>query len=231
MYAMLITVAAAFLAGVAGTGAGGLVGAIFKPGRKIMNSLMDFAAGIMTAVVCFDMLPSAAQLTNVWLAIAGAAGGALAVMVVDKLLAKAGTKRTGVLMGATIALHNLPEGIAIGSAFSFTDFGLALCILVALHDIPEGLAMAIPLRVEGTGRWKSALWAAISGIPTAIGALIGYAAGAISVVGITISISVAAGAMLYVIYGRMLPETDNSNTGIWSLIAGILAGMLLIFGL
>jgi ZIP family zinc transporter len=82
------------------------------------------------------------------------------------------------LIGIGIALHNFPEGLAIGVGFtSFQNFGVGLSLIIALHDIPEGIAMATPMRMGGINPIKIVLAALLAGVPTGIGALMGYLTG------------------------------------------------------
>jgi ZIP family zinc transporter len=89
--------------------------------------------------------------------------------------------KPGLLMFSAIALHNLPEGIAIGAGGSYDEnMGLMLAVLIALHDIPEGISICVPL-IEGGMSRKKAVWlTAVSGIPTFIGGFIGIIPGRIS---------------------------------------------------
>ena len=266
------------LAGVAGTGLGGLVGALLqKNSNRIVSLLLSFAGGVMLSVVCFDLVTEAVE-TNVGLLIVvGAIAFGVAVTYflnylidrktnpevphidenhpktaddLDELIhsdhleqhyarrdGKLSLFVAGIVMASAIALHNVPEGMTIGASYA-SDNGvmgtaaLTLAILIGLHNIPEGMAVSVPLISGGMAKWKAVLITASSGIPTILGALLGYALGEIGPMGLTLSLGFASGAMLYVVFGEILPQSIlmyHSKLPAFSAIAGILVGMLIVF--
>ena len=109
---------------------------------------------------------------------------------------------------------------------------LILAVLIGLHNIPEGMAVSVPLISGGMPKWKAVLITAASGIPTVLGALLGYALGEIGPLGLTLSLGFASGAMLYVVFGEILPQSYlmyHSKLPAFSAIVGILVGLLIIF--
>ena len=102
----------------------------------------------------------------------------------------------------------------------------------ALDNIPEGMAVSVPLISGGMAKWKAVLITASSGIPTILGALIGYWLGEIGPLGLTLSLGFASGAMLYVVFGEILPQSIlmyHSKLPAFSTIVGMLVGLLIIF--
>ena len=109
---------------------------------------------------------------------------------------------------------------------------LVLAVLIGLHNIPEGMAVAVPLIGGGMSKWKAILMTALSGVPTVIGALLGFLLGDIGVLGLALSLGFASGAMLYVVFGEILPQSIlmyHSKLPAFSAISGILVGLLIIF--
>jgi ZIP family zinc transporter len=109
---------------------------------------------------------------------------------------------------------------------------LVLAILIGLHNIPEGMAVSVPLISGGMSRWKAVLITAASGVPTVLGALLGFAIGEIGPIGLTLSLGFASGAMLYVVFGEILPQSIlmyHSKLPAFATVGGILVGMLIIF--
>ena len=143
----------------------------------------------------------------------------------------------GIVMASAIALHNVPEGMTIGASYASNEgvlgsAALALAILIGLHNIPEGMAVSVPLISGGRKKWKAVLITAASGIPTVLGALLGYILGEIGPYGLSISLGFASGAMLYVVFGEILPQSFlmyHSKLPAFSAIIGILVGMLIVF--
>ena len=149
---------------------------------------------------------------------------------------KLGLFVAGIVMASAIALHNVPEGMTIGASYAHEDMigkaALLLAVIIGLHNIPEGMAVSVPLISGGMAKWKAVLITAASGIPTILGALLGYALGEIGPLGLTLSLGFASGAMLYVVFGEILPQSIlmyHSKLPAFSAIAGILAGLLIIF--
>ena len=150
---------------------------------------------------------------------------------------KLGLFVAGIVMASAIALHNVPEGMTIGASYASNDTmlgssALILAIIIGLHNIPEGMAVSVPLISGGMPKWKAVLITACSGIPTILGALLGYMLGEIGPLGLTLSLGFASGAMLYVVFGEILPQSIlmyHSKLPAFSAIIGILAGLLIIF--
>jgi ZIP family zinc transporter len=143
----------------------------------------------------------------------------------------------GLVMASAIALHNVPEGMTIGASYA-TNGGvmgstaLVLAIIIGLHNIPEGMAVSVPLISGGMGKVKAVLITAASGIPTILGALLGFMLGEIGPLGLTLSLGFASGAMLYVVFGEILPQAIlmyHSKLPAFSAIIGMLVGLFIIF--
>ena len=266
------------IAGVVGTGLGGLIGALLqKDSSRTVSLLLSFAGGVMLSVVCFDLITEAIE-TNVGvLTVIGAV--ALGVIVIfglnywidrktnpevphidenhpktaddlNELIhsdhfehhqanqdSKFSLFIAGVVMACAIALHNVPEGMTIGASYASNDgvmgsAALVLAILIGLHNIPEGMAVSVPLISGGMTRWKAVLMTALSGVPTMVGALLGYLIGDIGVMGLALSLGFASGAMIYVVFGEILPQAIlmyHSKLPAFSAIVGILVGLFIIF--
>ena len=267
-----------FLAGVAGTGIGGLIGAVLqKDSNRTVSLLLSFAGGVMLSVVCFDLVVEAIETQVGILTVIGAIALGVAVIFLlnwlidrktnpeiahideshpqtaddlDELIhsdhlhhhiqkkdSKLSLFIAGIVMASAIALHNVPEGMTIGASYASNEgvmgsAALVLAILIGLHNIPEGMAVSVPLISGGMTKWKAVLITAATGIPTILGALLGYVLGEIGPLGLTMSLGFASGAMLYVVFGEILPQSIlmyHSKLPAFSAIAGILAGMLIIF--
>ena len=272
---LIITTA---LAGVGGTGLGGLIGAMLqKDSKRVVSLLLSFAGGVMLSVVCFDLVVEAID-TNagIFTVVFAIALGVAITYALNYLIDRKTTPEiphfdenhpktaddldelihsdhldyhyarhdnklslfvAGIVMACAIALHNVPEGMTIGASYASSDAvmgraALTLAILIGLHNIPEGMAVSVPLISGGMTKWKAVLVTALSGAPTVIGALLGYMLGEIGALGLCLSLGFASGAMLYVVFGEILPQAIlmyHSKLPAFSAIAGILAGLLIIF--
>ncbi len=230
-------------AGIIGTSIGGAMAFILdKPGKRFLSVLLGFSSGLMMAVVCFDLLPEAFEIGSLFHGLLGVVLGVAAIIFCEGLISSyrnrsrkgyASNKyiQTGILLGISIALHNLPEGLAIGSGFTArTSYGWELALVIALHDIPEGVAMVTPMIIGGSSPFKAFVSAVIAGIPTGIGAMIGYMLGEISPILISICLGFAGGAMLYITCDELIPESRELYKGRVSslgLIIGVIAGILI----
>ena len=272
------------VAGVGGTGLGGLVGAVLRrDSTKIVSLLLAFAGGVMLAVVCFDLIPEAfcpegaAEEMPLMLVIFGTVFGYLLIYILNYIIDRrtnpeiahidAGHPHTaddldelihadhyiehaksktvnnyelfiaGIVMACAIALHNMPEGMVIGASYAGDagditgGAGFLIAVVIGLHNIPEGMSVSVPLISGGMSKWKAVGITALSGAPTIIGAMIGYSLGLISPVWLSLSLSFAGGAMLYVVFGELLPESfllwKSKAPGACALI-GTLVGVILV---
>ena len=266
------------LAGVVGTGLGGLVGAMLqKDSKRAVSLLLSFAGGVMLSVVCFDLVTEAIETqAGIWTVVGSIAIGVAITFFLNYLIdrktnpevphidanhphtaddldelihsdhleqhyarndSNLGLFVAGVVMACAIALHNVPEGMTIGASYASNDgvmgsAALVLAVLIGLHNVPEGMAVSVPLISGGMPRWKAVLITASTGIPTILGALLGFWLGEIGPMGLTLSLGFASGAMLYVVFGEILPQSIlmyHSKLPAFSAIVGILVGILIIF--
>ena len=143
----------------------------------------------------------------------------------------------GMVMASAIALHNVPEGMTIGASFASNGntmggAAIVLAVLIGLHNIPEGMAVSVPLISGGMGKAKAVLITAATGIPTMLGALLGFWLGEIGPVGLALSLGFASGAMLYVVFGEIIPQAIlmyHSKLPAFSAIVGLLVGLFIIY--
>ena len=138
--------------------------------------------------------------------------------------------RSGMIMLFAIALHNIPEGIAMGAAgYHDAALGVTLAIMIGLHNIPEGMAISAPLISGGFSKIKTLVLVMLTGATTVLGAVAGVLIGGISYTALALSFAVAGGAMLYVVFGEILPQSIVTNKDrvptIFALV-GIILGLL-----
>ena len=238
MEGMETVLAVTAAAGIGGTGLGGAAGVLLRrdPGRMV-SLMLSFAAGVMVAVVCLDLLTEAMAAGAV-----RAIGGVLAGYGASELLSRCLDRPeggrllvAGAVTAAAIAAHNLPEGMAIGAAFAggTGGEGWLLAAVIAAHNIPEGMAVAAPLAAGGMSRRMAATLAAATGIPTVAGAAVGYWIGSMGPALLATTLGAASGAMLYVVFGELLPESSrlwDSHFPALAAVAGVLTGMAIAGG-
>jgi ZIP family zinc transporter len=139
--------------------------------------------------------------------------------------------RRGLLVFSSIALHKIPEGLAIGTSFvAAPRLGLLMALAIALHNIPEGIAVAGPFRASGMGRLRCILWATLSGLAEPIGAFIGAVFIVVCTPLLPFSLAFAGGAMLYVVSDELIPES-HSHGFEHEATFGFIVGFLLLLAL
>lgn len=227
------------LAGVVGTGLGGLLSVIVKkPTPRFTGTIMAFAAGVMLSIIFLELIEEAIEFSGYGAAIIGITFGVAVFYILDHYLPHhhpvspedniyGGYLKKGTLLALGIGLHNFPEGLAIGSGFvGSTELGTSLALLIALHNIPEGMAVAAPLQQGGYNYRKVIAITALAGVPMGIGAMIGAAISSLSVVILGLSLGFAGGAMLYIVCDELIPDAYES-AGAHLSILGIFGGTIL----
>ena len=201
--------------------------------QRLEDSMLGLAAGMMLAASSFSLiLPGLAageaitgsSTLGAATVVVGMGLGVLLMLGLDRFTPHehthggpcgAGSERVGRLwlFVFAIALHNLPEGMAIGVSFSQGDMGvgLPLTTAIALQDIPEGLAVAMALRAIGVSAWRAVLLAAATGLMEPLGALLGVGLSSGLALAYPIGLGLAAGAMIFVVSHEVIPETHRNG--------------------
>ena len=140
--------------------------------------------------------------------------------------------KTGMIVSIGLAIHNFPEGLAIGSGFEASiKLGLSLAIAICLHDIPEGISMAVPMKNGGMKKSKVIFYVVLSGVTTGIGAFLGALVGGISQSIIAMCLAFAAGAMIYIVSGELTPEANSLYHGRMTAVGSMLGLLIGIFAM
>ncbi len=115
--------------GTFGTTLGGIIGVKFQnTSNKFLSFILSFASGLMMSIICFDLIPEALGISEFSSVIIGVVFGIIAMIICDIIvqnklsvnknkISKNTLLKTGIACGIGLALHNLPEGLAIGSGF------------------------------------------------------------------------------------------------------------------
>ena len=220
--------------------------------ERVQDTLFGFGAGVMLAASAFSLIipgldAARAQGLDGW----GAGGvigasillGGAALMLMDRLLphehfikgregmdghAVRKLRRTWLFVFA-IALHNLPEGLAIGVGYAGND-GLranALATGIAIQDVPEGLVVAVALLAAGYRRWLAVALGMASGLVEPLGAVLGAAVIGWSAALLPWGLGFAAGAMLFVISHEIIPESHRKGHEAFA-TGGLMLGFVLM---
>jgi ZIP family zinc transporter len=242
MEPILLILICSLIAGLA-TGIGGFVVLFKKPSRKIFGFLIGVASGVMISLSFLALLGEAWKSVGFLLATISFAFGAIFMFLLDFLtphirfnVKESCDKKlfkTGILTTIGIALHNLPEGIAIGIGFThMPSFGFLIAIAIALHNIPEGIATALPLYESGISKIKTFMITLFSGLVEPIGAILAilflWGKGAI----IAPALAFAAGVMVFITLDELIPcakDRHEHSTALGIIIGSVV--MMILYGI
>ncbi len=229
---------ASLLAGLA-TGLGAVpVLFLRRPAERAMAPMLGLAGGMMLAASLFSLLVPAVQTVGAsatpWaLGIATAAAllaGAAVMQRMDQRTPHAhveGIEESGMqprvgLVVAAIALHNVPEGLAVGvAAAAGADHGMSLGI--AIQNVPEGWIVASAMLALGAAPLRAALIALGTGLVEPVGGLFGVIASTVAGAALPLALAAAAGAMLWVVSHELIPASHRPGRETAG-TAGLLAG-------
>lgn len=226
------------IAGLATCLGGLLVVIVPNPQERFLALTLGCAAGIMTVVAALELIPSAWVYGTPGKFFSGFLGGVFFLYLLDLFLARLnpGASRDrdrrhflniGYLVATGIALHDLPEGMAIAVGYEAAhQLGTLIALAISLHNIPEGMAIGVPLIMAGIkGRVILGVTLAAS-IFTPLGTLIGIILVSFSKNFISILLAAAAGAMFYIVFQEIWPEAQRRHPNYARL--GAVAGFSLI---
>lgn len=216
--------------------------------QRLQDSLMGFGAGVMLAACSFSLIiPGIAASEDLGFAGYEAAGiiglsillGVGLMLIIDSQLPhehfikglegphSALIRRTWLFIFA-IALHNFPEGMAIGVAYaSSPEAGLSLATGISIQDIPEGLVVALALAAAGYSKSSAVIVGILTGLIEPIGAIIGAAVIGHAAYLLPWGLGLSAGAMLFVISHEIIPETHRKGHEI-SATLGLTIGFVIM---
>ena len=210
--------------------------------RLLQRALMGFAAGVMVAASVWSLIiPAMEQSAHLEKlaflpALVGVWGGFLFLLLLDHVIphlhlnsqcpeGKACGLGKSTMMVLAVALHNLPEGMAVGVVIAGWLTGgegitaaaaLALSLGIALQNLPEGAIISMPLKSGGMGRGKAFGYGVLSGVVEPLGAVLTIVLAEVLVPALPYLLSFSAGAMLYVVVEELIPEMsegEHSNVG------------------
>ncbi len=225
---MLKVLVISTLAGVVGTMLGGIIASFIKKSANISASASLFAGGFMLAIVSFELIPEAVTTGSLQNVILSFVVGILLVIIANKIFGSTTTDSSSFLVFLAIAIHNFPEGLAIGGG-EVASIGISVALLIALHNIPEGLALSLPVLKSGKSKAFAIALSALAGLPTAIGGMVGRILSVSSPIFICSCLSLAAGSMTFVTFSEILPTgslTAKSANNLLYTSVGFLAGFI-----
>lgn len=217
------------------TAIGGLLSVIIPVKKDYWLALtFGFAGGVMVGLSLFQLMPEGYFFANsIFPTGFGFAVGIISMALLSYLTGTIDSKdsfeqnnfrKTGLFICLALALHNFPEGIAVGVGFAGAgSLGFMIAFAMLLHNIPEGLGIGVPLRKSGMKLGYILLLTAAAGLVTPLGAAIGWCFGNISMAALGWAMGLAAGAMVFVSFTKLLSFRGFFNN------LGAFCGLLLTF--
>lgn len=208
LFAFALTLAAGFSTGIGGA----IAIAKRRPGPAFMAASLGLSAGVMLYVSFVEILPKAMESIGGW-AVAGFFAGILMILIIDRLVPE------DVNPHEPLQLQNDPRA-------RFLKTGVFTAAAIAIHNIPEGIAVAIPLREALGSRWKAWAAATLSGLAEPLGAVVGFAL-LMPIMGpaaLGVVFSAVAGVMVFISLDKLLPTaevTGRHHAAVYGLIAGM----------
>ena len=235
---MLVIVSLIFI----GQTLGSLIGVIKRPKDAVLSASLAFAASMMICISFFQLIPEGLKITSFYLVAISFGLGVVIMRIVDRLLPhinpellrkeKPSVKRSVTMLVIGMALHNVPEGLAIGVGFALTPaLGLTVALGIATQDVPENIATIVPLYNLTKKRAKSFIITTGTILFEVIGFIIGcfiLKEAATDLLGA--SLALAAGFMTYISIEELIPAAQikqNLGGGVASLILGAICVLLI----
>jgi len=222
---------------------------LMRPSDKAQNLMFGFGAGVMLAASAFSLIipgldAAAAQGLGPWHANLAVGGsillGAAVLLWTERLMANKMLRtdphddhlRRTWLVVIAIALHNIPEGLAIGTAYAGgnPEHAASLALGIAIQDIPEGLVVALALLMAGYSRTVALCLTALSGMVEPVAAVLGAAVVGYSSGLLPWSMGLTAGAMIFVVCHDMIPAAHRKGHAHYATI-GLLTGFVMMMSL
>lgn len=221
---------------------GSLVGLIKKPKRTFLYASLSFAAAMMLGISFLQLIPEDLKIASFHLVAASFFLGMVIMWIVDRLLPhinpqllkkeKPSVKRSVTMLVIGMALHNLPEGLAIGAGFSLEPgLGVMIALGIAAQDVPENIATIVPLYGLTKKRMRSFIITTATILFEVLGFILGYyILKGTSPELLGASLALAAGFMAYISVEELIPAAQikkHPKTGIASFILGVLCVLLI----
>ena len=218
---------------------GALIGLVKKPSKSFLYYSLAFAGAMMIGISIFELIPEALETAPYYYALIGFLIGVLAIIAIDRTLPhinpqlgkkeKPNIERSVTMLVTGIALHNIPEGLAIGIGYALDPaLGLLIAVGIAMQDIPENIATIVPLYAITGKKMKS--FAILVG--TVLFEVFGFVLGCFLLCDmpssvLSIALGTAAGIMLYISFEELLPAAELRENP-YKKAATLLLGLVLV---
>lgn len=214
-----------------------------KLSEKWKDILIAFTAGIMVSATTFGLIPQALKESNLLVITSGLLFGIVVLDLLEKNIPHIDVERgksvksfdsKSLLIIIALMLHNIPEGLSTGFSYASLNEGLGPLIAIAIgaQNVPEGLILGVFLMRSNVSKWKTLAIVTITGLVEVVSAIIGYFTATYIQWLIGFGLSFAAGAMLFIVYKELIPETHGhgyERPATYSFIIGLLVMIYLSY--
>lgn len=211
--------------------------------HKWRDMLLAFTAGIMMAASMLGLIPEALSSGTFFSLMVGLCVGVLALTLLEDIVphidlahAKSGIKidQKALLVLTAVTLHNIPEGLSVGVSYAAGEqnhIGDLIALAIGFQNAPEGLLVALFLFNQHISKGKAFLMATGTGFVELVASVIGLYLTAVVQSLVPYGLAFAAGAMLFIIYKELIPESHgdgNEKSSTYAFITSLLVMVFLI---
>lgn len=204
--------------------------------HKSRDFLLALTAGVMVSACTFSLIPTALEQGDILILTLGIILGVLLLTLLESTIPHVDLEHKNVkiessslLVLTAMTLHNIPEGISVGVSYAeqATDIGPLVAIAIGSQNFPEGFLVALFLIQQSISKMKAFLLASLTGVVEIFGALFGYMLSNTIEGLVPYGLSFAAGAMLFIVYKELIPESHGDGNATSSTM-GFIGGLLLM---
>ncbi|WP_315906821.1 ZIP family metal transporter [Priestia koreensis] len=209
--------------------------------HRIKDNLLAYSAGIMVAASTYALIPSTLKLSNIFVLTCGILLGTVALTLLESCLPHADLNHSAqsaraagpLLVIASMAIHNIPEGISVGISYSspLSELGNLVSFSIGLQNIPEGFLICLFLVMNGVPKQKAIALSAFTAVIELSSSYIGLQLSDQFLGIVPYGLAFAAGSMLFVVYKELIPESHgdgNARSATFSFVGGLLSMIIMI---
>ncbi|REJ09272.1 ZIP family metal transporter [Halobacillus trueperi] len=205
--------------------------------HRRMDSILAYTAGIMVAASTYGLIPASLKLTNLYVLCFGVLLGALLLNVLEYIIphidldherSDVKLPQQALMFVAAMTLHNIPEGLSVGASLAseVENLGLVVALSMGLQNAPEGFLVALFLLNQGVRKSLGVAMAFLTGVIECLASVFGFFMVHTALSLVPYGLAFAAGAMLFIVYKELIPETHGhgyERLATFSFLLGLLS--------
>ncbi|MCA1011983.1 ZIP family metal transporter [Halobacillus halophilus] len=205
--------------------------------HRRMDIILAYTAGVMMAASTYGLIPASLKLTNLYILGIGVLTGALILNMLEYFIPHTDMdhEREDIILSSqswmlivAMTLHNIPEGLSVGASLAseIENLGLVVALSMALQNAPEGFLVAIFLVNQRVSKAIAITFAMATGIMECLAGFAGLYLVQIALFLVPYGLAFAAGAMLFIVYKELIPESHGhgyERLATFSFLLGLLS--------